>query len=225
MLIDATTGTSTTSQATASASAGLADNMDTFLKLLTTQMKNQDPLNPMESSEFTQQLVAFSEVEQSIATNMNLENLIGLQQATQATGIVNYLGKEIEAVGDETALQDGAAAWQYEIPANTESVVLNISDANGNVVHIGSGEIEEGTHVFNWDGTDLNGNTLADGLYTMEVIAKDSTGKQLPTSTMISGLVTGVESADGVQVLTLGDVAVPVSKVMKLQIPTPTAEN
>lgn len=225
MLIDATTGTTSTSQATASAASSLADTMDTFLKLLTTQMKNQDPLNPMESTEFTQQLVAFSEVEQSIATNMNLENLIGLQQATQATGIVNYLGKEIEAVGDETALQDGTAAWQYEIPANTESVVLNISDTSGNVVYVGAGEINEGTHVFNWNGKDTNGNTMTDGLYTIEVIAKDAEGEQLPTSTMISGLVTGVESADGVQVLTLGDVAVPVSKVMKLKVPTQTAEN
>ncbi len=225
MLIDATTGTTGTSEATSNAASGLADNMDTFLKLLTTQMKNQDPLNPMDSSEFTQQLVAFSEVEQSIATNMNLENLIGLQQATQATGIVNYLGKEIEAVGDETVLQDGAAAWMYEIPANTESVVLNISDSNGNVVFAGGGETSEGTHTFNWDGKDTSGNQLSDGLYKIEVIAKDAAGERLSTSTMISGMVTGVESADGVQVLALGDVKVPVSKVMKLKIPDQTAEN
>ena len=225
MLIDATTGTTATSNATATASAHLADNMDTFLKLLTTQMKNQDPLNPMDSSEFTQQLVSFSEVEQSIASNMNLEKLIGLQQATQATGIVNYLGKEIEAVGNQTPLQDGSATWQYEIPANAASVVLNISGSDGKVVYVGGGEADEGSHTFNWNGKDTNGNSLTDGLYNLEVIAKDANGQDLPTSTMITGLVTGVESADGVQVLSLGDVKVPVSQVMKLRIPTKTAEN
>jgi flagellar basal-body rod modification protein FlgD len=225
MLIDATTGTTATSDATKTASNNLADNLDTFLTLLTTQMKHQDPLNPMDSAEFTQQLVSFSEVEQSIASNKNLEQLIGLQQATQATGIVNYLGKEVEAVGDQTALQDGSATWQYETPANAASVVLNISDSDGNVVYVGGGETSEGTHTFHWDGKDSNGNTLNDGLYTIEVIAKDANSQDLTTSTMISGLVTGVESADGVQVLALGDVKVPVSQVMKLSVPKETAEN
>ena len=81
------------------AGAKLAENFDTFLQLLTTQLQHQDPLSPMESNEFVAQLVQFSEVEQAIASNKSLEKLIDLQNTNQATAAIGYIGQTVEAAG------------------------------------------------------------------------------------------------------------------------------
>ena len=100
----------------------LTGNFDTFLQLLTTQLQNQDPLNPMDSSQFTQQLVQFSMVEQQINTNANLQNLLGLTGANAGAGSVNYLGKTVTIGNGNAALIDGQTSWNYSLASQAATL-------------------------------------------------------------------------------------------------------
>ncbi len=201
-----------------SAGSALSKNYDTFLSLLTTQLQHQDPLEPMDSSEFTSQLVQFSSVEQSILTNSNLENLLNLVATDQATNVVNFIGKEVEALGDTATLSGGAAYWSYDLSAETASTEIRITDANGKLVYLGAGEQSKGQHGFTWNGLDNNGVAQPDGTYAITVIAKDSNGDTVSTTTGIRGLVTGVEGVDGVQHLIIGGARVPLSDITKVSM-------
>ena len=123
------------------ASSTLAANFDTFLALLTTQLQNQDPLDPMKSEQFTTQLVQFAGVEQSINTNKNLEQLIELQTSVQLNSAVSYIGKIVEVVADELMLDGGAAKISYGLDHNAETTIITIVDLNGNAVRTVNGEI------------------------------------------------------------------------------------
>ena len=112
----AAAATSPAQQASSLAGGNLAQNFDDFIMLLVAQLKNQDPLDPISTNEFTNQIVQFASVEQAIATNTNLERMIALQRSNQITSAVGYLGKRIEAEGDTTALADGIAEWNYSLP-------------------------------------------------------------------------------------------------------------
>src|SRR5580658_123707 len=104
-----------------SATQQLTGNMDTFLQLLTTQLQNQDPMNPMDSDQFTQQLVEYSQVEQQINTNSNLQSLISLQQGGAGSSAVGYLGKTVTVSGGTAPLTNGAASWNYTLAAQSAS--------------------------------------------------------------------------------------------------------
>src|SRR5690242_18729124 len=135
----ASTPTNTTSAA-ANAQKTLSGNFDTFLTLLTTQLKNQDPLSPMDSNQFTQQLVQFSQVEQQINSNKNLESLIALTKSQSTTSAVSYLGKTLTITDGTAALQNGSAQWAYSLPGDATSVKLLVTDAKGHAVYLGTGE-------------------------------------------------------------------------------------
>ncbi len=178
--------------------ANFSSNLNDFLTLLTTQLTHQDPLAPMDSTQFTQQLVGFSQVEQQIQTNSNLSTLISLQQSGQGTNAVSYLGTVVEANGNSLPLVNGQAKFSYTLPSTAQSVKVTISDQNGNVINTVSGYANSGKNVVTWDGTDSNGNTVPDGVYSFQVSATDGTGKAVtPTSTTFFGLVTGVNGING----------------------------
>lgn len=191
----------------------LADDFDAFLNLLVTQLKNQDPLEPMKSQEFTNQLVQFSGVEQQLATNDKLDSLVDLQNGSRAGSAVNYIGREIEAAGNQLSLQDGSASFAYELNDNAAGAVIQIANGEGNVVRTLEAETTAGRHEMTWDGTDEDGNTLPDGAYTMNLLAVDAENKTVQGTTSVFGRVTGVEtSGDGV-LLNIGDIGVDLSKV------------
>ncbi|NKB20147.1 MAG: flagellar hook assembly protein FlgD [Alphaproteobacteria bacterium] len=216
--MEVASATSTTSQTAADlAGAKLADNFDTFLQLLTTQLQNQDPLDPQDSAEFVNQLVQFSEVEQSIASNKSLEQLLDLQTTTQGTAALNYIGQTVEASGATAPLQGNRAQFSYTLPDNTETTNLIISDENGSVVFSTSGETDTGQHDFVWDGNDSNGTQLPEGAYTLTVSAQNSDGDPVTATTSVSGLVTGVETGDAGALLSLGLVKIPLTNVISVQ--------
>ena len=134
-----TTNTSGTGS-TSTAMQQLSGNMNTFLTLLTTQLQNQDPLSPMDSTQFTQQLVEYSQVEQQINTNSNLQNLISLQQAGAGAAAVGYLGKNVTVTNGNAALTNGSATWNYNLPAAAATTTLTVTDATGKTVYTGSGQ-------------------------------------------------------------------------------------
>lgn len=209
-------GSPPASTASQSSVTGLADNFDTFLTLLTTQLQNQDPLSPMESNEFTQQLVQFSQVEQSIATNTNLEKMIGLLGASNAANTVALIGKEVTFGGGTNALVDGQAKWQYELPSDAASVTFTIADSSGKLVYTSSGDTSAGSHDFVWDGKDNGGNQLQDGIYTFNVAALDGENKSLSTDVYSLGRVTGVQSGTEESELLIGEAVVPASQMLKV---------
>ncbi|MHA1152075.1 MAG: flagellar hook assembly protein FlgD [Alphaproteobacteria bacterium] len=194
---------------TQAASSTLAGTFDTFLTLLTTQLQNQDPLDPMKSEQFTSQLVQFAGVEQSINTNKKLEQLIELQTASQLNTAVSYIGKVVEVVTDELMLDNGAAKISYGLDHNAATTIITIVDLNGNAVRTIDGEIAVGRHELTWDGRDASGNQVPDGVYGFSVVAVDDNDQTVDTVAASLGRVTGVEIVDGALRLNIGEMGVP----------------
>ena len=125
------TGVSST---TNSASQTLSADMNTFLTLLTTQLKYQDPLDPMDTAEFTNQLVQYSSVEQAIQTNEKLDSLLSMNIQNLGAQAVSYIGKVAQVLGDVMPLQDGQAKAAYTLDKDVQSVTIIVKDLTGKVV-------------------------------------------------------------------------------------------
>jgi flagellar basal-body rod modification protein FlgD len=203
----------------------LAGNFDTFLTLLTTQLQNQDPLSPMDSNQFTQQLVMFSQVEQQINTNDNLQSLIALNLSQNANSAVNYIGRSVVMTNGEGALQsngDGTSSvdWTYNLASASAGTTLTVKDANGKVVYTTTGSTSAGNNDFTWDGKDSNGNQLPDGKYTLSVAATGSDGSAITTTLASKAIVTAVDMAGSTPMLVLGSMEIPLSDVSLVGAPS-----
>jgi flagellar basal-body rod modification protein FlgD len=207
-----TTATAPTQSAATSAQQQLSSNFDTFLTLLTTQLKNQDPLAPMDSNQFTQQLVEFSQVEQQIDSNQNLESLIALTKSQASTYAVSYLGKTLTLTDGTAALTNGKAQWAYSLDSGAATANLIVSDSAGRTVFSGPAATQAGTHSFSWNGQTNTGQTLKDGLYTLQVIAKTSDGSAITTRVASQGVVSEVDLTGTEPMLMIGPLGVPLSK-------------
>lgn len=196
------------------------DDRDTFLLLLTTQLKNQDPTSPADTNQVTQQIAALSQVEQQTKTNTYLEQLVGLFNQSQANDAVNYIGKQIDASGNTTELKNKQAFINYELPAGASKAEINISDSSGKLVYSGLGTTIAGRNTVIWDGkSSFLDNDLLDGVYTFEVKAKDAAGKDVAATPIISGLVRAIETKDGKQSLSLGGYSVPLDSLLSVYTP------
>jgi flagellar basal-body rod modification protein FlgD len=200
----------------------LAGDFDQFLKLLTTQLQYQDPTSPMDTTEFTNQLVQFANVEQQIAQSKSLESLITIQESWQTANAINYIGKEVDISGKNVLLAEGQGVIGYTLPANTESTTVVIKDSSGKAIRTVAGEKTTGTHAYIWDGRTDGGVKMADGTYTFEVTAKDAAGKAVTVSTQFAGTVTGVTNSGGTVVLNVGVLKVPLSDVTGVRTPKAT---
>ncbi len=196
----------------------LSGNFDTFLTLLTTQLQNQDPMNPMNSDQFTQELVQFSGVEQQINTNDNLKTLISLQQGSASNNAINYLGKNITITDGSGQLADGTAHWSYALGGTAAATAITVTDANGKVVYTGKGETAAGQHDFDWNGKDNNGNQLDDGSYKLTVSALASDGTAVSSAVASQGVVSEVNFTGTAPYLMVGSMAVPVSSVSAINL-------
>ncbi|MBI5579433.1 MAG: flagellar hook assembly protein FlgD [Deltaproteobacteria bacterium] len=192
------------SASTTKASSSL--DKDAFLKLLTTQLQNQDPLNPTDSTEFTAQLAQFSSLEQLSNINETLSTLNLYQASINNAQAVGFIGKDIVANGNSIEMANGQpVSCDYELPAAAKSVVVTIYDATGNFVRdYETTAVAAGKQSLTWDGKDRNGNTVADGTYTFEVQAVDQKNAKLDVTTFSKGTVTGVTFEDGITYLITG---------------------
>ena len=178
----------------ASSRTRLSDNYDTFLVLLTAQLQNQDPLAPMDSTQFTQQLVQFSQVEQQIRTNEQLEGLAGQYQAASAGAALSYLGKDAIIEADETYLAGGEANWAYRLPETASSMTIQVKDMQGRVVYeTNTAARGSGEHLFTWDGTKTNGETAADGVYQISITAKNAADTAITPTISVRETIMGVD--------------------------------
>jgi flagellar basal-body rod modification protein FlgD len=207
--------TQTPSSANSSNNAAqqLSGNFSTFLTLLTTQLQNQDPLSPMDSSQFTQQLVEFSQVEQQIDTNTNLNTLITQGQSQNGAFAASYLGRKVTLTNGEAPLQNGEADWSYALGAPAASTVLTVTDSNGKVVYSGAGKTTSGVNDFTWNGQDNNGNQLPDGAYTLNVAAKGSDGSTVTTAVKSTGTVSEIDMTGTAPQVMIGPLSVPLSEI------------
>lgn len=170
------------SAASTSAFSNLTRNIDTFLTLLTAQLRNQDPLEPLDTEKFTSQLVQFATVEQSIKTNSHLEALIALQGAQDRQSAIAFVGRDVSVASDRAALSGGGAAWTYTLPLAASALSLSVVDAKGQTVARSSGAAAAGAHSFSWDGTTAAGARAPDGVYRLVVDAVGADGaKVAPT--------------------------------------------
>jgi flagellar basal-body rod modification protein FlgD len=191
----------------------LSGNFSTFLTLLTTQLKNQDPTSPMDSNQFTQQLVMYSQVEQQITSNDNLKTLISQGTSNAATMAAGYLGKKVSVTTGNASLTGGAANWTYNLSGNAATTKLNVSDASGKTVFSTAGQTTSGNSSFAWDGKDNNGNQLADGTYKLTVTAADSAGNNIKSSVASAGTVTQIDMTVSPPKLVVGSMEVGLSDI------------
>jgi flagellar basal-body rod modification protein FlgD len=205
---------STPSGSTANSAAGLTQNFNTFLTLLTTQLQNQDPLSPLDTNQFTQQLVSFSGVEQQINTNSNLQQLIALQGAGESISALPLVGQNIEYNAPTAPLSNSQANFVYNLPGATASTALTVVNANGNVVYTQPGDTSAGTHIFNWNGKTNAGLQLADGNYTLQIQAVGAGNTQVTPSIASIGAVQAVGVQNGIATFTVNGMAVPMSQLV-----------
>ena len=204
--ISSITGYASTSTTTNSASQSLSADMNTFLTLLTTQLKYQDPMDPMDTAEFTNQLVQYSSVEQAIQTNSKLDNLLSLNIASLGAQAVSYIGKTVQVLGDVMPLENGKAKASYTLDKDVLSTTISIKNMNGEVVYSENGEKTSGTHEFTWDGKDKNGNKLEDGAYQIVIGTKVASGEtSAGVTTTVFGKVTGVANDETTVYVGLGN--------------------
>ena len=197
--------------------ASLANNFETFLTLLTAQLKNQDPLSPMDSKDFTNQLVQFSGVEQQLKTNDLLKSLTENTKLSAGATAVAYLGKEATANSSVATIPTGGTAtWNYEIPRAAQTVSLRVLDSSGRVLATASGETSRGEKAFQWDGKDQSGRAVAAGTYRLEINATGADGQPIIGSISRRGIISGVDLSGSTPSVTIAGASVPLSSITKI---------
>ena len=202
----------------------MADNFDTFLQLLTTQLKNQNPLDPLDTNAFTQQLVQFSGVEQQLKTNEFLEAMVLSTQTANSAQAVSYVGKVVTASGSKTEMVDSAAVWHFAVEEAAD-ITATVRDADGNVVFTKTGSVNQGESVFTWDGIGNDGTKKPDGTYSVSIEARDTaTGKLVGVATEMTGEVTGIDFSGSEPVLIVGGARVNLSAILSVRAKTAADE-
>jgi flagellar basal-body rod modification protein FlgD len=218
-----TTGSSSTTS-TAASSAKLTQDYNSFLKLLTTQMQNQDPLSPMESTEFTNQLVQFSQVEQQISQNTKLDKLVSLQNNNQTQASLGFIGLDVEATGSAFTY-DGStqAKMSYTLPETPTSTTIQIKNEKGVVVRSMEGVRSTSRQELTWDGKKSDGSAAPEGSYTFSVVAPKADSKVMTAKTSVFGRVSGIEAGNGDTTLMMGNTPVKMENVITAKLPTAVA--
>jgi flagellar basal-body rod modification protein FlgD len=198
------TATNSNSNSSASSNTTIANNFQTFLTLLTTQLQNQNPLDPLDTNQFTAQLVQFAGVEQQLRQNDQLATLISLQKTAASTQALGYVGYTV-AVDGSKAAYDGtnAAAWTLDAPNDTTATVT-ITNSAGQTVFSGNYPMSKGKANFTWDGKGNDGTQYPAGYYTINASGKDSAGKSVGIPSEVQGVVDSVDLTASPPLLSVG---------------------
>ena len=196
------TGTATANNTASEKTTGIADNFQTFLTLLTTQLQNQNPLDPLDTNQFTQQLVQFAGVEQQLKSNEQLKSLIAIEKSAQATQALIYVGNTV-AVDGSTQQFDQSATWNLKSTKDATAAVT-ITNATGQTVYSGNYTLNQGNASFVWDGKGNDGTQWPAGAYKLTATGKDSSGKDVAIATEIQGVVDSVDLTATPALLSIG---------------------
>lgn len=198
----------------------LGDDFSQFLNLLTTQLQHQDPLSPMDSTEFTNQLVQFSQVEQQINLNQKIDSLLQLQLASISSVALGYVGMDVSYLSAEMNF-DGEipVSIDYALGDSAHVAKMNVYNEKGDLVYSTDAPKSVGRNQIIWDGRISDGTTAEAGTYTVSIDAATADGNPIQTSTIVSGRVHGIESQNGVVYLLVGDRAVSLATVVNAKVP------
>lgn len=193
--------------------AKFGEDFNSFLTLLTTQLKYQDPTSPMDSTQFTQQLVQFTSVEQQVKQNVNLEAMLAAQQTMQVASAANYIGKTVEAGGTSIVLRDGQAPIEYSLDRLAREVSIVIKDSEGTEVRKLVGNTGSGSQRIVWDGRTNGGTRVPDGTYSFSVTANDTNGQKMTPQTGVTAKIDAFEVAGSTIILRAADRRIPITDV------------
>ena len=208
----AQTLTSVAAPAGSTAINSLSGNFQTFLKLLMTQLKNQDPTSPLDTNQFTSQLVQFASVEQQINTNKSLTQLIELTQSGQVLQSSAMVGRQVEVASDKLALQNGSAAVKFNTTSDGPVAVAVYAD-NGAKLADGLVNATTGSNQWTWNGRNGNGALVRDGAYRVAVTGSNPDGSSKALPFTVLGTATGVEQKNNGIKLQLGGLVVDFTSV------------
>jgi flagellar basal-body rod modification protein FlgD len=219
-----TSGTSGTSGTSSSSGAVddtmIASNFTTFLQLLTTQLKNQDPLSPMDTNQFTQQLVQFAQVEQQMKSNDQLASLVSMEQSAQQTTALAYVGSTVVVDGSTGQLTaGGSATWTFNT-SKPATATVTIRDSTGQTAYTGSFAVNPGDQKFTWDGKGNDGKAWPAGNYTMSVTAVDANKQTVAISTEVQGVVASVDLTKTPPVLSVNGGDYTMDKIKRIVVPS-----
>lgn len=193
----------------------LDQDLDAFMLMLTTQLKNQDPTSPMDSNEFTQQLVAFSEVEQSINTNKYLEKIVALNEKSEMDSALGFIDKIVELDESSMNLYQGRGEVHFYMGEGATKTSVSVLDKRGEVVYTKViDDYKPGENKFKWDGHATGGNMLPDGDYQTIIKATDKDGKPVAVAQTSVATVNGITIQNGKVLLVAGDREIPIDKVV-----------
>lgn len=212
MAIDVISGLSSIGQA-ANDGSSIANNFDTFLQILTTQLQNQNPLDPLDTNQFTQQLVQFADVEQSIKANDNLEALIQMSAASTATSATNFVGKKVMVESTTQTLEDGKAEWSFYSRGTASDATFTIRDEGGSVIWTETKDIDAGRDSYLWNGRNNSGDTVPDGDYQLTIEGTDADGNDISVTVEVAKTIDGIDFSGSEPVLLAGEEGIPLSQI------------
>jgi flagellar basal-body rod modification protein FlgD len=195
--------TSSSSSASANDTAALSNNYQMFIQLLVTQLQNQNPLDPTDTTQFTNQLVQYSSVEQQIKMNSTLADLKTMFAVQNAMSFVSYVGKTVTVDSSTTDFTDGKATWNFNGTAACDKATIKVLDADGNVVYETTEKLAAGDGKFVWNGETTDGTTAAGGTYTISISGKDSAGKSITYKSETTGVVASVDFSGSTPMLSI----------------------
>jgi len=210
------TGTATSNNTASEKTTGIADNFQTFLTLLTTQLQHQNPLDPLDTNQFTQQLVQFAGVEQQLKTNDALSQLVTLQQTTQATQALGFVGKTALVDGSTATMKNSSATWHLNVPTDS-TVDVTVANSSGQTVFTGKYTAAAGTDIpFTWNGMGNDGTQWPDGKYTISATGKDVAGNNVGIAAQVQGVVSSVDLTQSPPLLTIDGASYTLSQVKSI---------
>jgi flagellar basal-body rod modification protein FlgD len=198
------------------ASQQIAGNFQSFLTLLTTQLQNQNPLDPLDTNQFTQQLVEFAGVQQQLNTNDSLATLVSLQQTAQSTQALGFVGKTAVVNGSTAALTNSSATWDLSVPSNS-TVNISITSSTGQTVFTGNYAVNAGPNQpFVWNGQGNDGTQNPDGQYKLTATAADGAGNNVAITTQIQGVVSSVDLTQSPPLLSINGQTYTISQISSI---------
>jgi flagellar basal-body rod modification protein FlgD len=215
------TTTSTTSTGQAAGVVGsqqLSGDFNTFLTLLTTQLQNQDPLSPMDTSQFTSQLVEFASVEQQVNMNTNLQALMSMQQTSDSLQALQLVGANVTINSNTATLSEATgspATWGFSSPSPATGAVT-ITSSTGQVAFTGTMPLSAGSQTYTWNGQGNNGVSWPDGNYTLSINAVGANGQPVTVTTQVQGTISSVNVSQTPLQVTVGGQNYPISAIQSI---------
>jgi flagellar basal-body rod modification protein FlgD len=211
-----TSGTKSSSAvSTALDNTEIASNFTTFLQLLTTQLKNQNPLDPLDTNQFTQQLVQFAQVEQQMKSNDQLSSLVSLEKSAQASTALAYVGATVVVDGSTAALTNSRATWNLNV-TKPSTATITIKDSTGQNVFTGTAGVNPGMQSFTWDGRGTDGRIWPDGNYTLTATAVDASNQSVAVSTEVQAVVDSVDLSQDPPVMSINGQNYTLDKIKRV---------